>query len=69
MYGWLMNMGYDKTQQDYYNQPADYYVQNATEIDLAKCTFIPEAPRVQHQSVSGHSEAVNQAEGKDKANR
>ena len=69
MYGWLMNMGYDKSQQDYYAKTAEHYVSNASEIDLAKCTFIPEAPRIKNQSVSGHSEAANQSEGKDKANR
>ena len=44
---------------------------HSSEIDLAKCTFVPEAPRIkkQSESVSGHSEAVNQSEGRDKANR
>ena len=46
---------------------ADYYVQNSSEIDLSKCTYVPEAPRVNAKTDGGHSEAVNEA--KEKSNR
>ena len=37
---------------------AEYYVTASSEIDLSKCTFIPEAPRVDKKE-KGHSEAAN----------
>lgn len=41
---------------------ADYYVSNSGEIDLAKCTYIPEAPRAKLVSESqGHSEAATRS--------
>ena len=41
---------------------AEYYVKNSADIDLSKCTFVPEAPRIRKytESVTGHSEAVNE---------
>ena len=38
---------------------AEYYVTASSEIDLSKCTFIPEAPRVDKKE-KGHSEAANE---------
>ena len=38
---------------------AEHYVTNSSEIDLSKCTFIPEAPRIDKKE-KGHSEASNE---------
>ena len=52
-----------------YNHTAEYYVENASEVDLSKCTFIPEAPRTNAKQDGGHSEAVNDSVAKEKPNK
>lgn len=58
MYGWLLNMGADRAHADNFMKIAEHYVTHGTEIDVSKCTFIPEAPRVMNADQDGHSEAV-----------
>jgi hypothetical protein len=41
---------------------ADYYVTHSSEIDLAKCTVIPEAPRIQAKGDGDHSGSANETE-------
>ena len=48
---------------------AEHYVENSSEIDLSKCTFIPEAPRIKPSGRAGHSEAVTDASDSDRPSK